>query len=65
VDAAEVNRITRQYAFGPLLYLACFALAYINVAASLALNVALAIFFALPPNKVTWARTHHVGVRNQ
>ncbi|HJS99549.1 MAG TPA: TMEM175 family protein [Terriglobales bacterium] len=65
VDAAEVNRITRQYAFGPLFYLACFALAYINVAASLALNVALAIFFALPPNKVTWARTHHVGVRNQ
>ncbi|HKW68194.1 MAG TPA: TMEM175 family protein [Terriglobales bacterium] len=58
VDEAEVNRITRQYAYGPLLYLACFVLAYINVAASLALNVALAIFFALPPNKVTGARAH-------
>ncbi|HYL96836.1 MAG TPA: TMEM175 family protein [Terriglobales bacterium] len=58
VDVSEVNRITRQYAYGPLLYLACFALAYINVAASLALNVALAIFFALPPNKVTRARAH-------
>jgi uncharacterized membrane protein len=58
VDVAEVSRITRQYAYGPLLYLACFALAYINVAASLALNVALAIFFALPPNKVTRARAH-------
>ena len=58
VDEAEVNRITRQYAYGPLLYLACFVLAYINVAASLALNVALAIFFALPPNKVTRARAH-------
>jgi TMEM175 potassium channel family protein len=58
VDEAEVNRITRQYAYGPLLYLACFALAYINVAASLALNVALAIFFALPPNKVTRAKAH-------
>ena len=58
VDDAEVNRITRQYAYGPLLYLACFVLAYVNVAASLALNVALAIFFALPPNKVTRARAH-------
>ncbi|HEV2118336.1 MAG TPA: TMEM175 family protein [Terriglobales bacterium] len=55
-DAAEVNRISRQYAFGPLLYLVCFALAYINVAASLGLNVALAIFFALPPSKVARAR---------
>ena len=58
VDEAEVNRITRQYAYGPLLYLACFVLAYINVAASLALNEALAIFFALPPNKVTRAKAH-------
>jgi len=58
VDEAEVNRITRQYAYGPLLYLACFVLAYINVAASLALNVALAIFFALPPNKVARAKAH-------
>ena len=55
-DVPEVNRISRQYAFGPLLYLVCFALAYINVAASLALNVALAIFFALPPSKATRAR---------
>ena len=58
VDVAEVSRITRQYAYGPLLYLACFVLAYINVAASLALNVALAIFFALPPDKVTRANAH-------
>ena len=56
VDVAEVNRITRQYAFGPLLYLVCFVLAYINVAASLALNVGLAIFFALPPSKAVAAR---------
>jgi uncharacterized membrane protein len=65
VDVAEINRITRQYAYGPLLYLVCFALAYINVAASLALNVALAIFFALPPNKVTRSRANQVGVGNQ
>lgn len=61
VDVAEVSKITRQYAFGPLFYLVCFGLAYINVAASLALNVALAIFFAVPPNKVTRAKDQ-VGV---
>jgi TMEM175 potassium channel family protein len=60
VDVAEVNRISRQYAYGPLLYLACFALAYINVTASLALNVALAIFFALPPSRVARARAQGV-----
>lgn len=65
VDAVEVNRITRQYAFGPLLYFVCFVLAYVNVAASLALNVALAIFFALPPSKVTRARAHQAGLRSQ
>lgn len=58
VDAAEVSRISRQYAFGPLLYLACFLLAYVSVAASLALNVSLAMFFALPPSRVTRARAH-------
>ncbi|HSB74338.1 MAG TPA: TMEM175 family protein [Terriglobales bacterium] len=52
VNAAEVNRISRQYAFGPLLYLVCFALAYVSVAASLALNLGLAVFFALPPSRV-------------
>jgi TMEM175 potassium channel family protein len=65
VDVAEVSRITRQYAFGPLLYLACFALAYISVGASLTLNVALAIFFVLPPNRVTRARAHQLGVRGR
>ena len=61
VDEAEVNRITRQYAFGPLLYLACFVLAYVNVAASLSLNVALAIFFALPPTTMTRAKAQKTG----
>lgn len=59
VDVTEVSRISRQYAYGPLLYLVCFVLAYINVAASLALNVGLAIFFALPPSKVARARAQN------
>lgn len=61
VNVAEVSRISRQYAFGPLLYLVCFGLAYVNVAASLGLNVALAIFFALPPGKAPLAQAEKSG----
>ena len=49
VDEASVKHITRQYAFGPVLYLICLGLAFVSVAASLILNGALACFFALPP----------------
>ena len=42
---------SRQYAIGPISYLICFGLGWINVPASLALNIALAAFFALPPKK--------------
>jgi len=47
--AAAMN-ISSQYAVGPLLYLACFVIAWFNVRASVAANVALALFFALPPS---------------
>jgi uncharacterized membrane protein len=50
VDVVAIERITRQYAFGPLPYLGCVALAWLSVTASLAANVALACFFALPPD---------------
>lgn len=50
VDTAAVKQITVRYAFGPLLYLACVALVWVNVFASLALNVGLAGFFALSPS---------------
>jgi uncharacterized membrane protein len=60
VDAAAVTALTKQYLFGPALYLACVALAWISVPASLALNIALAIFFAFPPKR-TMGRTS--GVR--
>src|SRR5262249_18611992 len=42
--------ISRQYAVGPLTYLLCLALAWVDVRMSLGLNVALAMYFALPPS---------------
>ncbi len=46
-ESAEA--ISRQYAVGPITYLICFGLTWISVPASLILNIALAIFFAVPP----------------
>ncbi|HEX6799383.1 MAG TPA: TMEM175 family protein [Ktedonobacterales bacterium] len=48
LDVAAVHSINRRYLLGPLSYLACVALAFVSVPASLALNVALAIFYAWP-----------------
>ena len=45
-DPADVARITSQYRFGPLLYLAAFGLAFLNPWLSLALNAALGVYFA-------------------
>lgn len=53
VDMASVERISYQYAFDPILYLACAILSWVSVSANRVLNLALACFFALPP---TWAR---------
>jgi uncharacterized membrane protein len=49
-DYALAGRISRQYSFGPLLYLICLALAWVNVPLSLVVNGLLAIFFAIPPD---------------
>jgi hypothetical protein len=49
----SVERISHQYAFGPMLYLICVLLAWVSVSASLLLNVALGGFFALPPRWAT------------
>ena len=46
VDPALIATITRQYRFGPLFYLVAFALAFVNVGASVALNGGLAVYFA-------------------
>jgi len=45
----SAHSISRQYALGPLAYLVCFALTWVSVPLSLALNIALAVFFAIPP----------------
>jgi uncharacterized membrane protein len=47
-DRAAAASITRQYRFGPLLYLAAFLLAFFSVTASVGLCALLACFFALP-----------------
>jgi uncharacterized membrane protein len=47
-DPAAVAAITRHYRVGPLLYAAAFALAFLNVAVSVGLCFALAVFFAVP-----------------
>lgn len=46
---ASADAISKQYVVGPLLYLVCFGLVWISIGLSLALNAALAIFFAIPP----------------
>ena len=50
--AASADLISRQYAVGPLMYVLCFVLAWIDVRVSLGVNVALAIYYALPPSLV-------------
>lgn len=48
VDAHSVEAISRQYLFGPLLYLIVFAVAWVNTLACIILSFILALFFALP-----------------
>ena len=47
-DPGMIEAISRGYLFGPPLYFVTFVLAFVSVPASLAVNLALAIFFALP-----------------
>ncbi len=47
-DPVAVQRISRQYLFGPLLYAIAFVLAFVNVQLSLLMSLLLALFFALP-----------------
>ena len=48
VSEAEVQAQSRQYMFGPLIYLVAWALAFVNATLSIAINLALALFFAFP-----------------
>jgi len=45
---SSAQAITDSYRFGPVVYAVAFALALVSVKASLALNLGLALFFALP-----------------
>ena len=59
-EATESARsISKQYIVGQVLYPACFVLTWVSVSASLALNVALAIFFALPSSATIKPRPMH------
>jgi uncharacterized membrane protein len=55
-EASAADKISAQYAFGPVLYLVCIALTWVNVPVSLLLNILLAVFFALPPHRAVRER---------
>src|SRR5713226_4774978 len=60
LDAAtqeSAAAISRQYAVGPIAYLLCLGLTWVSVPASLILNIALAIFFAIPPRTQSGRRS--------
>jgi uncharacterized membrane protein len=48
VNRQAVEAITKSYSWGPPMYLISFALAFISALGSLSLNMAMAVFFALP-----------------
>lgn len=45
VDDREIRQITRQYRFGPLLYLVAFLLSFVSVGLSVGMCLFLAVFF--------------------
>jgi len=45
---AVVDAQTRQYRFGPVVYFVAFLMALVSPTLSVALNLAIAVFFALP-----------------
>ena len=47
-DPQDIAEISRQYIFGPFVYLVLFGLAWVSVPASVLLILLLAVFFALP-----------------
>jgi uncharacterized membrane protein len=61
----SAEAITRQYAVGPISYLICFGVTWISVPASLVLNIALALFFALPARRkgAQHASTMHTATK--
>ena len=50
-DSEEVRAIHAQYRWGPIWYLVALGLSTVNAAVGVGINLALAVFFALPPRK--------------
>lgn len=48
-DSPEILAVTAQYRFGPLFYLGTMVLSALSASAALAVNLAFALYFALPP----------------
>src|SRR5438067_13741443 len=48
VDTRAVTAISRQYLFGPLVYLITFALSWVSTPGTIIASFVLALFFALP-----------------
>lgn len=59
----SAGSISRRYGVGPVSYLICFGLTWVSVPASLALNVGLAIFYALPPQRLPKRRTMRTATK--
>lgn len=57
-DQTFIRTINRQYTLGPLFYLIAFALAFVNVSASVGICLLLALFFALPTVSDSSSRSH-------
>jgi uncharacterized membrane protein len=48
ISPAEVERITRQYRFGPLLYLIAALIAWVQPTVAVLFTLLLAVYFAIP-----------------
>jgi len=46
-DEREIRQITMQYRYGPLMYLAAFALSFVSVGLSVGVCLCMAVFFAV------------------
>jgi uncharacterized membrane protein len=65
-DPAAVRQITDSYRFGPLFYVIALIVGFVSVTASLLVNCALAVYFALPPRTaagIGYARRAHGAER--
>jgi uncharacterized membrane protein len=63
-DPRAVQSITRQYAFGPLIYLVAFGLAFFSATASLVMNMLLALSFAIPGRMPRSVDSTHGGAND-